>query len=1005
MRGSALSLSLRIFPGLTVAAILLLLGTGCSRKVWRQRADNDVAGVITQKNVFPQWQVQNWHVYPDPRARFADPSNPDRPPYPPDDYAARVLSPNPQHPGKKSGAGRFEGDGYVHILEQWDSENRAHDPAAPEPNKADPLVPEKVPAPKPVAADRAASAIWKPWQIAAARRSEGLMGPPMHDEMAGTMHGPTVTETRDSGLIVVSGEIRDGDKLIPALIAIPTISPDGQPKKDEEGPPAIVATGDAANDIFKVLESKQTGYRITLDQAVELAVFNSREFQNQREFLYSAALPVTLQRFNFAAQGFFTETAAFDFAGRLLGRVPQNGLTATTTPSLSKLFPTGALLAVKLANQVVVDLSNGRPTVSLSNLTLNLSQPFLRGGGYAVTLEPLTQAERTMIYAIRSYARFRKIFYVAIAGGGSYTNNPYGFPGLSVNLGRAVGNNLTAPDPGYLSVLLATAVLANQRRNVEYLEGLLKLYQAFREGGMMSDLQVAQVESNLVNSRGNLLGSNNPSTAGGVSNLNFGNVGIRTVLDAIDSFKLQLGVPMTVGVDFDQSPLGPVRSQLDRFEAVYAQVRDVETAARRYDPAEPVGQFRARWQRLLTETPLVRGTAFAKAISARWQVWQKLTADGVTRRLADLAAQRRKLLDERADRLLKNAPEPESEIQKLTRLEEEIDLGHFELAVRAYEAQPWLKETGQARATVQAAAFRDVVNSVYQLILEARNERLTAVRQLWPKLSPVMVNGANVVDGAIDDAYSSTVQTALENRLDLMSARGQVVDAWRQIKVTANALQGVLNLQYNLTSNTPAGGSNPFAFSSATTDNQVVISGELPLVRRAERNNYRLALINYQAQRRVLQAFEDNIANDVRADVRSLRTLTELYKVQQRLVELGYYQVDNAQSILLAPPAPAAPGQAAGGSDPGSQAALTTQLLQAQNNLVTAQNTLFVIWVNYIIARMDFFADTDLMQLDERGIWRDEYLPGNDNPGRAVPEQPGGERLAPPRAVPVPGQR
>ena len=78
--------------------LLLVVGPGCSRKFFRERADCDVEGVITQKNRFPAWAVKNWHVYPDPRARFADPFNPDRPPYPPDDYAARVTVAQPTAP-------------------------------------------------------------------------------------------------------------------------------------------------------------------------------------------------------------------------------------------------------------------------------------------------------------------------------------------------------------------------------------------------------------------------------------------------------------------------------------------------------------------------------------------------------------------------------------------------------------------------------------------------------------------------------------------------------------------------------------------------------------------------------------------------------------------------------------------------------------------------------------------------------------------------------------------
>src|SRR5262249_14179475 len=161
---------------------------------------------------------------------------------------------------------------------------------------------------------------------------------------------------------------------------------------------------------------------------------------------------------------------------------------------------------------------------------LSLAQPFLRGGGYAVTLEPLTQAERNMVYAVRSYARFRKLFYVAVSAGGDFTNNPYGLQGLSVNLGRGIGGNLTAPPSGYLPLLLQAAILANQQKNITALEQLLQLYVAFREGGQQSDLQVMQVEQQLLSSRTTMLGSSISSTSGGGGG---GGGGLRGFLDTL----------------------------------------------------------------------------------------------------------------------------------------------------------------------------------------------------------------------------------------------------------------------------------------------------------------------------------------------------------------------------------------------------------------------------------------------------------------------------------------
>jgi hypothetical protein len=633
--------------------------------------------------------------------------------------------------------------------------------------------------------------------------------------------------------------------------------------------------------------------------------------------------------------------------------------------------------------------------VSVGTLGLSLAVPFLRGGGFAVTLEPLTQAERSLVYAIRSYSRFRSLFYVAVAGQGDYTNNPYGLQGLSVNLGRGVGNNLTAPSVGYLQLVLQNAIIANQKSNVERLEGYLRLYEAFREGGQQSDLQVGQVEIQLLNSRNTLLGTNNAGANSGQGGGGVGG-GLRAYLDSLDQFKLQLGLPMTVGLDLDATPLAPMREQLARFEAVYADLQAVEAAARQVDLNAPAAEVRARARRLLTESGLARGTDFAAALPNRWAGWERLTPDELNKKMTGLAEERRKVLDRRADRLAKQLPEPEAETLRLAELEADLDLGGFEQAVRAYEARGWLNLPPAARGTAQAAALRDVFNGFYQLALAARNERLARVRRAWPKLPGVEVDGVDLVTAPMDESYTATMQVALSHRLDLMNARGLVVDAWRQIKVTANALRGVLNVQYNLGSATPAGGANPFAFSGATTTNNLTINAQLPLVRRAERNNYRAALIGYQRQRRTLQAFEDNIANDVRADVRELRTIAELYRVQQRLVELGYSQVDNAQAVLLAPPAPGAQ------NDAGSAAALTNQLLQAQGNLVQAQNTLYTIWLNYQISRLALFADTEILQIDESGGWNDERTPGSENPdapGPGGPAGPGPERL--PRPVPA----
>src|SRR5437868_11868030 len=101
----------------------LVLAGGCTRRFFRHRADEDVSTVLAEKNKYPDWSIDQWHVYPDPHARFADPTHPDRPPRPPDDPAAYDLSPDPQKV-PHAGVARVEGVGYLDLLDAWDKENR-----------------------------------------------------------------------------------------------------------------------------------------------------------------------------------------------------------------------------------------------------------------------------------------------------------------------------------------------------------------------------------------------------------------------------------------------------------------------------------------------------------------------------------------------------------------------------------------------------------------------------------------------------------------------------------------------------------------------------------------------------------------------------------------------------------------------------------------------------------------------------------------------------------------
>jgi outer membrane protein TolC len=925
--------------------------SGCTRHFFRKCADQEVGEVLAEKDRDPNWRIEQWYVYPHPRSRFADPTNPDRPPMPPDDPAAWDLSPHPQKPGKE-GSARVEGTGYLDLLAEWDAENRA-EAAAQTPREG---------------------------------TQKQKLGAPSQEK-----------PQEEPEKKVDSGPGRAGQ---PAGEAKQT--PEDQ--KQAAAPP-LAASATALSR--KPKPGERPPYLLKLEQAVELGLINSREYQAAREDLYLTALPVTLERFAFAAQFFAVEQAVRNWAGSRTAEGHQSDWRLNSNAGFTKLFSTGALLLFNFANQTVFNLTGrGRDVTSQSTINLDLVQPLLRGGGRAVTLEPLTQTERNLVYGIRNFARFRKEFYVAIAGGGggsitgaefqptgviaSPTFTPSagfgasglvpgvvpavpasGTVGLQVNPGLSGRNALqvplAAPVSGYLSTLLQAAQIRVDEYNIEKLAYFLDLGKALQEGGDIAQLQVDQFEQQLLRGRTSLLTDQ------------------QQYLQALDQFKLQLGLPTELFIELDDTPFRPLNEHFQRYENFFKEFNAATVEASRFGTPEMLARVRGELRRIFTTSALVKGTRFQKEILGDWSAWEKLSANELQKQLAGYREERRRLQERQTELEAKGLALSAAEQQRLSRLNFEIDLGAFESTLRDYESQPWNKVTEpELRRQQQQARYRALVNAFVLVLAEARTERLEQLRRQWPDLARLCVGGVDLLKADLDEAETAVVQSALLNRLDLMNVRAQVVDAWRQIAVFANSLLGTFNVQYHMDSTTPAGLAQPLAFSGSRTRHQLFFNTELPLVRMQERNNYRASLINYQRARRILMGAEDRVAYDVRGEVRLLREQEENYKIQERQVELAYMTVENSLDTFQAPPQVA--GQQA--DTQTRAAALTTQLINAQTSLYNAQFQMTTIWITYLNTRLQLYRDLELMPLDNRGVWIDDIATCQCSP--AVPDRSAG---------------
>ncbi len=294
-------------------------------------------------------------------------------------------------------------------------------------------------------------------------------------------------------------------------------------------------------------------------EALQLALTNSRAYQYRLENLYLTSLTLTLSRFQFTPQfyaGLSPTTSPTFPRGTIVQSFPnsfayrtkeaQGGQASTlslgTAVGFGKLLSFGGTVAGGFANQMVFNFlaKNPRQPTVASYLPLNVVIPFLSGGGRAVTLEGLTQAERNLVYEARNLARFRQDFVPYIL---TSTNN--------VDITGGTGPNATDPNIGYLNVLLQLQDVENDRRTVAAYERVLKLYLEYVKGSAssgISQIQVDQVAQSLQARRQTLLSDE----------LQYRQV--------IDQFKYQLGLPPDVQMILDRSPIGPFRDVFNKLE-------------------------------------------------------------------------------------------------------------------------------------------------------------------------------------------------------------------------------------------------------------------------------------------------------------------------------------------------------------------------------------------------------------------------------------------------------
>jgi outer membrane protein TolC len=153
--------------------------------------------------------------------------------------------------------------------------------------------------------------------------------------------------------------------------------------------------------------------RLTMADALRVAVRGSRDFQSQKETVYLAGLTLTFSRYLFQPHPFATGKVDFNSTASTGER--QKTWDGQSEVGVSQQLADGALIAGNLGLTALKFISPKLGDTVDSTLNFSLSQPLWRGFGRQIVQENLVQAERNALYAVRTFAKFEQDFAVDIA--------------------------------------------------------------------------------------------------------------------------------------------------------------------------------------------------------------------------------------------------------------------------------------------------------------------------------------------------------------------------------------------------------------------------------------------------------------------------------------------------------------------------------------------------------------------------------------------------------------
>ena len=264
--------------------------------------------------------------------------------------------------------------------------------------------------------------------------------------------------------------------------------------------------------------------RISLVEALQIGARNSPDYQSRKEDVFRAALDLDLQRNNF--RNLFQAQAKSNLSADTTGPEAISRLNDSGSANVSRALKNGTdltgALAFNLANLLTQE---GTHTLGLTADT-SISIPLLRGAGEYIVTEPLTQAERNVVYQMWTFERYKRTFAVSVAR-------------------------------GYFNVLRQMDSVTNSQANYSSAIQSARWSRRRADAGRLSEIQVDQAVQRELGARDGWISAQE---------------GLKS---SLDSFKSTIGLPTDALIELDQADLEQLRGRATK---LLEQIRTAQQA-------------------------------------------------------------------------------------------------------------------------------------------------------------------------------------------------------------------------------------------------------------------------------------------------------------------------------------------------------------------------------------------------------------------------------------------